>query len=261
MSTPNTSTDTNTSITPNTPNTPTYVLVHGAWHSGRAWDRVVPLLTRAGHRVFAPSLTGHGDKAHLLGPEVGLDTHVDDVVDLLTEEDLTDVVLVGHSYAGMVVSSVADRVPERLAGLVYLDAMVPTDGETVVDVMPVTQFLIDLAAGSDTPWRIPPMPETPSPGGLFGVTDPADVAWLRTLVSDESVGCFQQPVRLDNPAADALPRTHIHCVGSEPEGFVRRAVPATQPNGSPAQVWELRSGHDCMVTVPAELAELLLKAA
>jgi pimeloyl-ACP methyl ester carboxylesterase len=241
------------------PNTTTYVLVHGAWHSGQAWDRVVPLLARAGHRVFAPSLTGHGDKAHLLSPEVGLDTHVTDVVGLLVEEDLTDVVLVGHSYAGLVISSVANQVPDRVADLVFLDAMVPADGESAIDVMPAAQFLIDQADASEFPWRIPPLPESPAPGGLFGVTDPADIAWLRTLMSDESVRCFQEPVRLDNPAVDAIPRTHIHCVGSEPGGPVRRAVPATQPNGTPSRVWELHSGHDCMVTVPAELAELLLK--
>ncbi|MFF4752098.1 alpha/beta hydrolase [Streptomyces sp. NPDC002514] len=242
------------------PHTKTYVLVHGAWHSGQIWDRVVPLLGRAGHRVFAPSLTGHGEKAHLLGPEVGLDTHVDDVVALLAEEDLTDVVLVGHSYAGLVVSAAADRVPERIARLVYVDALVPVDGESTIDVLPATQFMIDQAAGSDTPWRIPPMPERPTPAGLFGITDPADIAWVRTLLSDESVRCFQQPVRLHNPATDAIPRTHIHCTGDKPADFVRRAVPARQPNGTPAQVWEVPTGHDCMVTAPADLARLLLAA-
>ncbi|WP_250291545.1 alpha/beta fold hydrolase [Streptomyces atroolivaceus] len=144
----------------------TFLLVHGAWHSGRCWERVVPLLESAGHRVFAPSLTGNGDKAHLLGPEVGLDTHVEDVVKLIHEEDLTGVVLVGHSYAGLVVSSVANEVPERIAHLVYLDAMVPEHGETAVDVQPMTQNLIDLAAKSDNGWRIPPMPEMPPPLGL-----------------------------------------------------------------------------------------------
>ncbi|MFJ5308966.1 alpha/beta fold hydrolase [Streptomyces sp. NPDC088350] len=237
----------------------TYLLVHGAWHSGQCWERVVPLLTAAGHRVLAPSLTGHGDKAHLLGPEVGLDTQVDDVVGLITEEDLTEVVLVGHSYGGLVVSSAANRVPDRIAQLLYLDAMVPEDGESAADVLPVTQVLIDLAVRSGSGWRVPPLPELPPPGGLFGVTDPADIAWLRATLSDQSVLCLQQPVRLDNPAANAIPRTHIHCVGSEPEGFERRPVPATQPNGTPAQVWELEAGHDCMITVPGELAELLLK--
>lgn len=237
----------------------TFLLVHGAWHSGECWERVVPLLESAGHRVLAPSLTGYGDKAHLLSPEVGLDTHVDDIVTLITDEDLTDVVLVGHSYAGLVISSAANQVPDRITQLVYLDAMVPEDGETAVDVQPMSQHLIDLAATSDSPWRVPPLPRQPPPLGLFGVTDPDDIAWLGTMLSDQPVRCLQQPVRLDNPAVNAIPRTHIHCVGAKPEGIARRPVPATQPNGSPAQVWELPTGHDCMITMPVELSELLLK--
>jgi pimeloyl-ACP methyl ester carboxylesterase len=237
----------------------TYLLVHGAWHSGQAWERVVPLLKSAGHQVFAPSLTGYGDKAHLLSAEVGLDTHVDDIVRLITEQDLTEVILVGHSYAGLVISSVANEVPDRIAELVYLDAMVPEHGETGVDVMPITQMLIDLTLKSESGWRVPPLPEMPPPMGLFGVTDPADVAWLRGMLSDQPVRCLQQPVRLDNPAAAKVPRTHIHCVGPGPEGTTRRPVPAIQPNGSPAQVWELETGHDCMITMPVELSELLLK--
>lgn len=233
----------------------TFLLVHGAWHSGRAWERVTPLLESAGHRVLAPSLTGYGDKAHLLSPEVGLDTHVDDIVTLIEEQDLTDVILVGHSYAGLVISSVANQVPDRIAQLVYLDAMVPKDGETAIDVMPVTQAMID-QAGS---WRIPPLPEQPPPLGLFGVTDPADIAWLREMLSDQPVLCLQQPVRLDNPAVNAISRTYIECVGAKPAGISRREIPAIQPNGSPSQAWQLPTGHDCMVTMPAELTELLLK--
>ncbi|WP_405162617.1 alpha/beta fold hydrolase [Nocardia sp. NBC_01499] len=237
----------------------TFLLVHGAWHSGLCWERVVPLLESAGHRVLAPSLTGYGDKMDLLGPEVGLDTHVDDIVTLIDKEDLAEVVLVGHSYAGLVISSVANEVPDRIAHLVYLDAMVPEDGETAVDVQPMSQHLIDLAAKSASPWRIPPLPEQPLPFGLFGVTDPADMAWLRTMLSDQPVRCLQQPVRLDNPAMNAIARTHIHCVGARPAGITRRPVPALQPNGSPARVRELPTGHDCMITMPAELSELLLE--
>ncbi|WP_406445643.1 alpha/beta hydrolase [Streptomyces sp. NBC_00631] len=237
----------------------TFLLVHGAWHSGRCWERVVPLLEAAGHRVFAPSLTGYGDKAHLLGPEVGLDTHVDDVVGLLTEGDLSDVVLVGHSYAGLVISSAANRTPERIAHLVYLDAMVPEDGESALDAQPVTRQLMELAEKSESGWRVPPMPEQPAPLGLFGVTDPADVAWLRGMLSDHPVRCLQQPVRLDNPAVNAIPRTHIHSVGAAPAGVTRRPVLPIQPNGTAARVWELPTGHDCMITMPSELSELLLK--
>ncbi|KAA9156325.1 alpha/beta hydrolase [Amycolatopsis acidicola] len=230
----------------------TYLLVHGAWHTGEAWDRVVPLLERAGHRVLAPTLTGYGATKHLAGPEIGLDTHIDDVAGLITSEHLTDVVLVGHSYAGMVISGVADRVPERIRELVFLDAMVPEDGETAVDVMPVSQALVDAALESESGWRVPPLPEFPG-SGLFGVTDPEDIAWVRTMLSDQPVDCLRQPVRLGDPAAKALPRTHIHCTVGKPEGYERRAVPQGEP------VWELETGHDCMVTRPAELTELLLK--
>ncbi|WP_037358719.1 alpha/beta fold hydrolase [Amycolatopsis orientalis] len=237
----------------------TFVLVHGAWHSGRAWDRVVPLLEAAGHRVLAPSLTGYGDKKHLLSPEVGLETHVQDIVDVLRGEE--DVVLVGHSYAGLVITSAANDAPDRVAELVYLDAMVPEHGETAVDVQPVSRNLIDLAAQHGDGWRVPPLPEQPAPFGLFGVTDPADVEWLRGTLSDQPVRCLQQPARCDNPAARAIPQTHIHCVGSTPKGIIRRPVPAIQPNGTPAQIWELPTGHDCMITMPVELSELLLKLA
>lgn len=219
----------------------------------------MPLLESDGHRVLTPSLTGYGDKAHLLSPEVGLDTHVGDIVTLIDEQDLTEVILVGHSYAGLVISSVANQIPDRIGHLVYLDAMVPEDGETAVDVQPISQHLIDLAATSGSGWRVPPLPEQPLPFGLFGVTDPADVAWLRTMLSDQPVRCLQQPVRLNNPAAQAISRTHIHCVGARPAGIVRRPVPAIQPNGSPAQVWELPTGHDCMITMPVELSKLLIE--
>ena len=191
----------------------TYLLVHGAWHSGRCWDRVVPMLEAAGHRVIAPSLTGYGDTAHLLGPEVGLDTHVADVVSLIEHEDLTEVVLVGHSYAGLVISSVANAVPDRIAHLVYLDAMVPQDGETAVDVMPANQHAIDQAHSSASGWQVPPMPELP----------------------------------------------HPHPQHHQPDGIVHRRVPAIQPNGKPSQVWELPTGHDCMITMPGELSVLLLE--
>jgi len=236
----------------------TFLLVHGAWHSGRCWDRVAPLLEAAGHRVYAPTLTGYGATAHLAGPEVGLNTHVDDVAGLIREADLTDVVLVGHSYAGLVVSSVVNAVPERIGRLVFLDAMVPEHGETAVDIHPGLRATIEAALASDSGWRVPPMPELPPPFGLFGVTDPDDVAWVRSMLSDQPVRCLQEPVRLDNPAARAVARTHIHCTVA-PAGIERRPVPPVQPNGAPSEVWELPTGHDAMVTMPVELSELLRK--
>jgi len=229
----------------------TFVLVHGAWHSGQCWSRVVPLLGASGSRVFAPTLTGYGETRHLLSPDVGLGTHVADVVKLLVDEDLGDVVLVGHSYAGMVISGVANEVPERIARLVYLDAMVPVDGESALDVLPVSRTMI----GDD--WRVP---APPAPFGLFGLTDAADIAWLNTMVSDQSALCLREPVAMDNPALSQIPRTHVHCT-VKPPGVEPRPVPAVQPNGDPADVRELPTGHDCMITMPAELAGLLLDVA
>ena len=233
-----------------------YILIHGSWHSGACWNRTVPRLESAGHRVYAPSLTGHGDRAHLLSPEVGLDTHIEDIVGLILAEDLTDVVLVGHSYSGMIVSAVTDRVPERISHAVYVDALVPEDGESAADILPAYQveFMVGLAEESGDGWRIPPLPELPPPVGLFGVTDPQDVAWLRGTLSDQSLRTLQQPVRLVNPLAATIARTHIHCSGGE-----RRPVPPRQPNGDPTVVWELDTGHDCMITAPEQLAALLLK--
>lgn len=233
-----------------------YLLVHGAWHSGEIWQRVTPLITGAGHRVFAPSPTGHGDRSHLLGPEVGLYTHVDDIVQVITDQNLWNVVLVGHSYAGLIISSVAARVPERIGHLVYLDAMDPKDGQSAIDIIPAAQLLIDHAAETGEPWRLAPLPEQPD--NLFGVTDPADRAWLRTILSDESVLCFQQPVRLGDTAAD-IPRTYIHCTAGAPPDSRNR--PPAQADSAPTQVWELPAGHDCMVTMPVELTDLLLKLA
>src|SRR5689334_23514656 len=112
------------------------VLVHGGWHGAWCWDKVIPLLQATGHRVYAPALTGLGESAHRLTPDVGLDTHVQDVVGLLQKEDLQQVILVGHSYSGMVITGVADCMPDRIHSLVYMDAFVPHQGESVADIVP-----------------------------------------------------------------------------------------------------------------------------
>src|SRR6185312_289139 len=113
-----------------------FVLVHGAWHGGWCWKRVSPLLRALGHEVFTPTLTGLGERQHLMSPEVGLDTHIKDVLGVLEYEDLHDVILVGHSYAGMVIAGVAEKAAERIAHLVYLDAFVPADGKSLADYQP-----------------------------------------------------------------------------------------------------------------------------
>ena len=139
----------------------TFVIVHGAWSGGHAWRWLRPLLQAAGHEVFTPALTGLGERSHLANAQIDLDTHVLDVVGVLEYEDLLQVVLVGHSYGGVVITGVADRVPERLAQLVYLDAEVPMDGQSEFDLLPPEERAVyqESARSKGQGWRIlPPVP-------------------------------------------------------------------------------------------------------
>jgi pimeloyl-ACP methyl ester carboxylesterase len=233
----------------------TFVLVHGGWHGGWCWQKVIPFLEAAGHEVYAPTLTGLAERASELSPEVGLDTHIQDIVGLLVDKDLHGVVLVGHSYGGMVITGVVDQVPERIAHLVYLDTFVPRDGESMVDVSPVVIWLLRKQAQGDG-WRIPSH-------GDYGVTREPDRSWVLKNVTPQPLKTLEQPLHLKNSAiVSTKPRTHIDCTGS---GFVfsllrhllaPRALPPREAG------WRLRklpTGHDAMITMPEELADLLLE--
>ena len=228
----------------------TYVLVHGAWHGGWAWQRVVPALREQGHEVHTPTLAGVSDRAHLLSRSTTLDTHVQDITGYLDAYDLTDVVLVGHSYGGQVISGVADRVPERLAVRVYLDAFLAGDGEAAIDLLPagVQQHFRDSVAERGFGWLIPPRPLA----GL-GVVEEADIAWLTPRLTPHPWSTFERPIRLTG-AADAVPGVYIECAaGGRP--FESQAARAAA-RGWPTR--EMATGHEAMVTEPAELARLLL---
>jgi pimeloyl-ACP methyl ester carboxylesterase len=138
----------------------TYVLVHGGWHGSWCWKRVRKALQLQGHEVFTPTLTGLGERSHLLSPHVNLDTHIEDVVNLIKWEELSDVVLCGHSYSGCVISGVADRVSNRIGALIYLDAFVLRDGQSLLDTMPSYQIEMHLEAARRTGdgWKVPPIP-------------------------------------------------------------------------------------------------------
>jgi len=235
----------------------TFVLVHGAWHGAWCWQKVIPFLEAAGHEVYAPTLTGLAERASELSPDVGLDTHIRDVVGLLQEKNLHGVILVGHSYGGMVITGVVDQVPERIAHLVYLDTFVPRDGESMADISPmVIRLLRKQAQAHGDGWRVDSQ-------GTYGVTTEPDLSWVRSKVTPQPLKTFEQPLHLKNPAiVSAKPRTHIDCTGG---GFyrslmrhilARRALPPTEAG------WRLRqlpTGHDAMITMPRELADLLLE--
>ena len=167
-----------------------YVLVHGGWFGAWCWYKVVPLLQAAGHSVYTPTLTGVGEQAALLTPEIGLDTHIQDVVNLIETKDLQQVILVGHSYSGMVITGVADRVPDRIAHLVFLDAVVPRDGQSLVDTAPfLGRFLRREANKNGDGWRV-----NPPRGGSFGITKEPDLSLVRSKVTPQPLKTFLQPV-------------------------------------------------------------------
>jgi pimeloyl-ACP methyl ester carboxylesterase len=236
----------------------TFVLVHGAVHGGWCWKKVRPLLRAAGHDVYTPTLTGLGERAHLAHPGIDLATHIQDVVAVVEYEDLREAVLVGHSYAGLVITGVADRLPDRLAHLVYLDAMVPRDGEAGLDLFTREEQADRRArvAAEGGGWRLLP----PADPAVLGVTAPDDVAWVRPRLTAHPFPTFTQPIRLTNPALAAVPKTFIHCTEAPPTHW--RAVSLERVRSEPGwRTYELATGHDAMVTRPRELADLLLAIA
>jgi pimeloyl-ACP methyl ester carboxylesterase len=241
-----------------------FVLVHPAWHGAWFWDRVAPLLRRARHRTVVPSLTGLGDRSHLARPDVGLNTHVDDVVALMRAEDVRNAILVGHSSSGAVITGVADRASERLAHVVYLDAFVPDHGQCVFDlVSPERREMFEtLVREEGEGWLVPRFAPPPWPTivrDLWGVTDDADVAWMVERLRPTPVGHFRDPVERTSPMAGTLPRTYIRCLRFPNPRFDRHALMARQSDD-----WhyrELDSSHHAPITMPDQVAELLIEAA
>jgi pimeloyl-ACP methyl ester carboxylesterase len=239
----------------------TFVLVHGAWHGGWCWQKVIPFLEAAGHEVYAPTLTGLAERAAELSPDIGLDTHIQDVVGLLQEKDLQGVILVGHSYGGMVITGVVDAVLERIAHLVYLDTFVPHDGESMVSVAPLVIHLLLRKQGHSDGWTVDSQ-------GAYGVTTEPDRSWVLSKVTPQPLKTLEQPLHLKNPAiVSAIPRTHIECTGdSFFSGLMQHilahllAPKALPPTGVGWRLRQLPTGHDAMITMPRELADLLLEA-
>lgn len=228
------------------------VICHGAWGGGWSWRRMRPLLRAHGHEVFTPTLTGLGERAHLAGPSVDLDTHVQDIVNVLEFEDLKDVVLIGHSYGGMVITGVAARVPERLKQLIYLDAMVPKDGQCLLDLVSPAdrEARLKAAAASEGGWRLPPNPPSPD-------TAAADVAFMATRRVDQPIDTFAKPVRLGGKPI-TIPRAYIYAELSGP-GDVFRQFYDRAGSETGWSRHTIAASHSPNATAPELLAELLEK--
>lgn len=228
----------------------TFVLVSGAWHGGWCWDRVEPLLRNAGHRVFTPTLTGLSDRAHLLNPSVGLDTHIADVVQLLDHHDLKEVVLVGHSYAGQVITGVADQRPERLLRRIYLDAFIG-DGRPAIELLPeeIAGHYRESVAENGFGWLIPRRSLE-----VLGVTSEEDLAWLSPRLTPHPWKTYTDALKL-NGRHEEVPAEFIECV--DWMRVFRKYSELATSLGWP--VHELQTGHEAMVTEPQELAATFLK--
>lgn len=232
-----------------------YVLVHGGHHGGWCYRKVARPLRRAGHEVYTPTLTGLGERRHLLSPHVDLEMHIADVVGVLAFEDLHDVILVGHSYGGMVITGVADRAPARIKELVYLDAAHPRNGESLADVAVQIMATCKSWVREVDGVEVVTWPDTLKPE-FFGVTDPADIAWMRPKLQTHPWKCYTQKLQLkDEAAVRRLPRVDINCkrrVGEFDERRKRELLEADR-------AWEIDTGHDLMITEPAKVTEMLLR--
>lgn len=223
-----------------------YVLVHGAFGGGWQFRAVAAKLLTVGHDVYRPTLTGLGERSHLLNPDIDLDTHIQDIVNLLVYEDLGDVILAGKSYGGMVVTGVAERIPERLRHIVYLDAVVPQDGDSLVSVLgpEVEAHMRKLAAEHGDGWRLP----------TFNAPD-----WR---IAHHPFKTLIQPLAVNNSVAAALPHTYIRYL-NDGQGPHNRMAERVAQRGSALgwQVLEIPADHDLEQTDPDRLADLLLTLA
>jgi len=232
----------------------TYVLVHGAWHGSWCWKRVRAALRAQGHEVFTPTLTGVGERSHLLSKDVNLQTHIDDVVNLIQWEELSDVVLCGHSYGGCVISGVADRIPERIASLVYLDAFVLESGQSLLDLLPPEQRngQLELARTVGEGWKVPPIP-----GEAFNVNS-QDLAWVNCQCTMQPLATFTQPLVLTGALNQVK---HVSFILAT--GFNGSPFPASYEEAK-ARGWKTMTvacGHDVMLDMPDALTQALLDAA
>jgi pimeloyl-ACP methyl ester carboxylesterase len=231
----------------------TFVLVHGAWHGSWCWKRVRKALQSEGHEVFTPTLTGIGERSHLISPQVTLDTHIADVVNLIRWEELTDVVLCGHSYGGCVITGAADRVAERIEALVYLDAFILGDGQGLHDLLPpeVRDAQVKGAALHGHGWQVQPI------SAEFFQVNAADRAWVDRQCTPQPLATFAQPVRLRN-AFPAAKCTHILATGYEHSPFPPFHEIAKTKGWRTSTI---DCGHDVMLDRPNELVGMLLEAA
>jgi pimeloyl-ACP methyl ester carboxylesterase len=235
---------------------PTFVLIHGAFHGGWCWRRVADRLASAGARVFTPTMTGLGERAHLLDPDVGLETFIRDALGVIDAEEITDCILVGHSFGGMVISGVADRRPGAIRRLVYLDAVIPENGRSALDLLPADIAALRRQGAEESSGGLSiPVPSAAN----FDVPPGPDIAWLERRLTPHPLAAYADPIALRAPVGNGLPRSYIHCIAP-----LYRAITPSYERVSGEPGWnmiDLATGHDAMITAPELTAQALLNCA
>ncbi len=231
----------------------TFVLVHGAWHGGWCWRRVADLLRARGHQVFTPTLTGLGERSHLMRPGINVSTHVTDVVNVMTWERLSDVVLCGHSYGGLVISGVAEQMAPSIGSLVFLDAFLPDNGEAMADItsQPVRDSLKVAAERGDIA-----VPARPAAAFLVNAKDQA---WIDALCGPQPIGTMTEKMVLTGARDRVAKKSYIRAVAYPNPGF-DKAYAQVKADRS-WRTYEVPCGHDVMVDMPERLTEILLEVA
>lgn len=232
----------------------TFVLVHGAWHGSWCWKRVRKALQARGHEVFTPTLTGVGERSHLRSPAVNLDTHIADVVNLIQWEELSDVVLCGHSYGGCVIGGVADRIPDRLRALVYLDAFLLENGQSLHDTLPLEQKnqQLEVTQRDGEGWKVPPIPAE-----VFNV-NAQDREWVDRQCTVQPLATFQQAITLSEKAVSVKNVTFILATEFHDSPF---PVFCERAKANGWKTLTMKCGHDVMLDLPEELTRVLLGVA
>jgi pimeloyl-ACP methyl ester carboxylesterase len=222
----------------------TFLVCHGAWSAGWAWKKMHRLMIEAGHRLVTPTYTGLGERAHLAHPAID---HITDMLNVIKYEDLRDFVLIGHSYGGMVATGVADRARDKVNQLIYVDAFVPQDGQSLLDLNEPARARMQEAARSGDGWRVPPNPTPPD-------TSPDDVAWLNERRVNMPIQCFEQKLLLSAPLT--LPRSYIYATRITPADTFGPFAKMTRSD--PAwRYYEIDASHSPNVTAPEALMTML----
>jgi pimeloyl-ACP methyl ester carboxylesterase len=236
----------------------TFVLVHGSWHGGWCWKHVSALLCRQGHRVLSPTLTGLGERRHLLSREVDLTTHILDVANVIETNELDEVILVGHSYGGVVIAGAADRLAGKLSQLIFLDALLIENGQSVFSRFFTPEgkaSTLERVRSQGGGLGIPPPPATD-----FGITDAGELAWVSRHLAPQPVGTYEEPLRLHAALGNGTRKTYVECSRNR----LSLLEPIRQSVHANVREWRVRAidtGHDAMVSAPAALTTLLCELA